>query len=160
MCRLFCGSIAGVELYKGVALNATEISAVMKRTKPTTTPAASSRLGCLYRGPLLLGFDPTYNLQSRAGSDNSGIVGTPPALDPSTGPCTIHTRAQDCRARLKVSNSFHARVLFLFLFFDCAIHHIVYPCIYLLFLFNSVFQVYMVLILISLLAASVLTFCS
>eukprot|EP01052_Picozoa_sp_SAG31_P028345 SAG31_NODE_2728_length_5180_cov_2.415469_2_plen_544_part_00 len=72
--RDYVGALSGVELYHS-CLSIAEVTAAMKQTKPVGLPPAVARRGCLYRGPLLLGFDPAYNLKTPS---------PPPALDPST----------------------------------------------------------------------------
>ena len=62
--RRFTGALAGVQFF-GSSLAASDISAAMKATAPPQPdkPPRPPQLvkGCLYRGPLLLGFDPCFN---------------------------------------------------------------------------------------------------
>ena len=45
----------------------------MQHSKPSGSPPPTPRMGCFYRGPILLGLDPTYNLN---------LKGVSPTLDP------------------------------------------------------------------------------
>ena len=72
--REYIGALAGVELYTA-CLARSDVAAAMHRTKPADPPPAIARRGCFYRGPLLLGYDPTFNLVSPR---------VPPPLDPTT----------------------------------------------------------------------------
>ena len=57
--REWKGALAGVQFFDAV-LSKADITAAMTATKPTAKPPRPPELvkGCLYRGPLLLGFDP------------------------------------------------------------------------------------------------------
>ena len=59
--RPYIGNIAGVQFYTSV-LGSADLLAAMAATKPTQPPPPQEYMLCsLYRGPLLLGFDPTFN---------------------------------------------------------------------------------------------------
>ena len=59
--RAYCGNIAGVQFFDSV-LQSADLIAAMAATKPTTPPPPQEFVMCsLYRGPLLLGFDPSFN---------------------------------------------------------------------------------------------------
>ena len=61
--RNYAGGLAGVELYTA-CLSSEQVGSVMARTKPSGPPPPTPRMGCFYRGPILLGLDPCYNLQT------------------------------------------------------------------------------------------------
>lgn len=71
--RDYAGGLAGVELYTS-KLSVDQIRNIMQRSKPSGSPPATPRMGCFYRGPLLLGLDPAYN---------PTISGISPILDPT-----------------------------------------------------------------------------
>lgn len=59
--RDFCGTLVSVQLYTA-CLTSAQVVSLMQQTKPSFAPPSMPNLGCLYRGPVLLGFDPAYNL--------------------------------------------------------------------------------------------------
>lgn len=58
--RYFGGYLAGVKMYAGSALSAAEVAACIAASNPGPAPVMPSHV-CLYRGPLLLGYDPRLN---------------------------------------------------------------------------------------------------
>jgi hypothetical protein len=59
--RPYSGDIAGVRFY-AEALNSADLLAAMAATKPNKSPSPKQYVLCsLYRGPILLGFDPCFN---------------------------------------------------------------------------------------------------
>ena len=71
--RDFAGCLAGVELYTSM-LSVEQVQSIMQRSKPNGRPPPTPRMGCFYRGPLLLGLDPAYNTE---------LSGISPVLDPT-----------------------------------------------------------------------------
>lgn len=57
--RNFIGSLIGVRFY-GSALAAVDLVAAMATTKPTVAPPTLPKAVSLYKGPILLGFDPRF----------------------------------------------------------------------------------------------------
>ena len=84
--RNYAGGLAGVELYTA-CLSSEQVGSVMARTKPSGPPPPTPRMGCFYRGPILLGLDPCYNLQTTT---------LTPAFDP-----TKLTSPKVCKAGMR-----------------------------------------------------------